>query len=445
MPKTDHRVTLTDNKVKGIKLAKLGRRFQVMDSVVPGFGVRVSDKSKTYILRTRFPGLGSATRREIGKAGDISLADARDVARRWRELARKGIDPADQDRKEREAAAVKLRTTFAAVVHDFERDKLATERKGEDAMREFRRDLLPIWGEMPITEITDLHIAALIKERGRKRNVPKFKGSGGKIAARNLLSLIKRFFRWAAAQPEYGLSRSPCLYLRASDLLGDMPRPRARVLTDDELFALWRAASRMAYPHGPAYQLLCLTALRLNEAMDAAWDEFKFREGVWEIPALRMKGKESKAQPHAVPLTKDILAVLESLPRFKGGKFLFSTTAGRTAAWIGSNVKARLDRRMLRTLKALAKMRGDDPALVTLPAFVNHDVRRTVRSRLSRLKIADEAREAVLAHARPGIKGVYDLHDYLDEKREALELWAARLREIVTPKPDNVIKLHAMA
>jgi hypothetical protein len=50
------------------------------------------------------------------------------------------------------------------------------------------------------------------------------------------------------------------------------------------------------------------------------------------------------------------------------------------------------------------------------------------------LKITEEAREAVLAHARPGIKGTYDHHHYLDEKREALELWAARLRTIVEPR-----------
>jgi hypothetical protein len=64
---------------------------------------------------------------------------------------------------------------------------------------------------------------------------------------------------------------------------------------------------------------------------------------------------------------------------------------------------------------------------------------------LSRLKVTEEAREAVLAHARPGIKGTYDLYDYLDEKREALELWATRLRSIVSPPPDNVIKLRATA
>jgi integrase len=112
---------------------------------------------------------------------------------------------------------------------------------------------------------------------------------------------------------------------------------------------------------------------------------------------------------------------------------------------MGTKAKDRLDRRMLRTLKALAKKRGEDPDGIELPHFVNHDVRRTVRSQLSRLKVTEEAREAVLAHARLGIKGTYDLHDYLDEKREALELWSARLRGIVTPKPDNVINLRATA
>ncbi len=64
---------------------------------------------------------------------------------------------------------------------------------------------------------------------------------------------------------------------------------------------------------------------------------------------------------------------------------------------------------------------------------------------MSRLKVAEEVREAILAHARPGIKKVYDVHDYRDEKREALELWAARLRAIVAPPPDNVIKFVAVA
>jgi integrase len=85
----------------------------------------------------------------------------------------------------------------------------------------------------------------------------------------------------------------------------------------------------------------------------------------------------------------------------------------------------------------LLKLTGKD----TLPDFVNHDIRRTVRTHLSALRIGEEVREAVLAHVRPGIKGVYDQHLYLEEKREALTLWNARLRSIVEPPTNNVIDL----
>jgi hypothetical protein len=100
---------------------------------------------------------------------------------------------------------------------------------------------------------------------------------------------------------------------------------------------------------------------------------------------------------------------------------------------------------MLRTLRALARSRGDDPAKVELPRWTNHDIRRTVRSNLSALRVPEEVREAVLAHVRPGIKSTYDLYDYLDEKRDALEQWARRLRSIVAPAPSNIIELRKAA
>jgi integrase len=199
----------------------------------------------------------------------------------------------------------------------------------------------------------------------------------------------------------------------------------------------------MGYPFGPAYRILMLTALRLNEVADASWSEFDLANRLWVIPASRMKAKESKARPHAVPITDDISALLKKLPRFKKGDHLFSANFGVTPVWIASVVKRRVDARMLRTLMAMARKRGDDPLSVTLPPWKNHDIRRTVRTHLSRLKIAEEAREAVLAHVRPGIKAVYDVYDYFDEKREALELWAGRLRSIVDPPPSNVVPLRS--
>jgi len=178
----------------------------------------------------------------------------------------------------------------------------------------------------------------------------------------------------------------------------------------------------------------------------AMWRDLPDDRSIWTIPKERMKGKKSgkkKARDHVVPMTDEIVALFAELPQTKKGPFLFSTTDGRVPVSFGTKVKKELDRRMLDKLRELASERGQDPEQVELPHFVNHDLRRTVRSHLSRLKIAEVAREAILAHARPGITGVYDKYDYLSEKREALELWAARLRTIVEPAPGNVVPLRS--
>jgi integrase len=76
-----------------------------------------------------------------------------------------------------------------------------------------------------------------------------------------------------------------------------------------------------------------------------------------------------------------------------------------------------------------------------LVPFRLHDIRRTVRTRLAGLRIADEVAEMIIGHGRKGIQRVYDQHSYEDEMREALALWAARLRDIVTPPPENVVRM----
>jgi integrase len=431
--------TLNDRIIRAAKSAAKGKRNEIWDTVVPGLGLRVTDTGqKTFALLARFPGsndnpktgMPNPTRRALGEYGEIGLADAREKARHWLALIREGKDPRDEEESRRRAEVRQRKNTFAHVAEDFIAEKLSTERRGKEVERDIRRDLIPALGVTPIHKISDLDVLPIIK--AKKQHAP--------AQARNLLGTARRLFAWAKDQRIYGLVANPCSDLRPAKLIGDK-RTGNRILSEDELFALWRTAKRMPYPCGPVYQTLILTALRLNEAADASWPEFDFRNRLWTIPDVRMKGKDGKARAHAVPLTEDLLQLLNSLPRFNSGEYVFSTSFGTKPVWISSKIKAELDRRMLRTLRALARRRGDDPRKVTLPAFKNHDIRRTVRSQLSRLKVAEEVREAVLAHVRPGIKGVYDLHDYLDEKREALELWAARLRSIVAPPPANVVKI----
>jgi hypothetical protein len=432
---------LTDRSIKALKAAPAGKRYEIMDVVARSMGVRVTDKGqKTFILKTRFPGGTHMTRRALGEYPAMSLEDARAKAGEWRNLIKRGQDPGIVEARERSAALKQLQTTFGAVAEAFISDKLKFERRGREAERQLRREFMPRWERLPISELTEDDVLAVISSK--KRSAP--------VQARNLLALAKRFFTWAIDQRLYGLKTSPAAGLRPGKIISGGKAKRSRILSDDELFAFWRATERLSFPAREVYQLLALAALRLNESARARRPEIDRRNQIWIIPADRMKGRNETAMPHAVPLTAEIVGVFDSLPAFTGGQFLFTTSAGAKSAWMGDKVKKKIDARMRLTLRALSRLRGGDPAHIELKPWVNHDIRRTVRTNLSRLKVSEEAREAVLAHARPGIKGTYDVHDYLDEKREALELWAARLRSIIWApyrerrvRPDNVVPLRA--
>jgi integrase len=386
-------VRLSVRKLDSLKPAPAGQRYQLMDTEVPGFGIRVTDTGQqTFILRMRFPGSSNLNRRALGDYPELSLEAAREKAREWRALVKQGKDP---------AAVEKPAATFASVAADWFAEKVRAERKAKDVEREVTKEFVAPWGKRPITGISPIDVVSLVK--AKKRTAP--------AQARNLLAHIKRLMAWAADQHVYGFTVSPIAHIKPGAIVGEKASG-TRVLTDQELAALWRAAGEMGYPYGSAYRMLILTGLRLNEVAEARWGEFDLENRLWVIDATRMKGKNHKARPHAVPLTDPVLEILQGLPRF-GGDHLFTTTFGQKPVWMGSKVKAQVDAHM-----------GNPPH------WTNHDIRRTVRSGLSRLKISEEAREAVLAHVRPGIKGTYDRYEYLDEKREALELWAARVLEI---------------
>ena len=118
------------------------------------------------------------------------------------------------------------------------------------------------------------------------------------------------------------------------------------------------------------------------------------------------------------------------MPRWNAGTFLFSRDGERPAR-VWSKDKRRIDRRMLLTLKALARVRGENPKAIKLEPFILHDLRRTVRSRLSQLRVPHEVKELVLGHGLSGLNKVYDQWTYTTEMREALEKWSALLLEIV--------------
>ena len=434
---------------------KLGH-YDTWDALVPGLGVRTSATGRrTFVLVARYPGSRNPTRRALGVYGRLTLEQARKKARDWLELIRGGIDPAVAEEADRQAARRLNAATFAAVAEDYLRFQVIgpdpaspRQRKAPEVARDFRRVFVALWGDWPVTSISRHDVLALIesiRDHGTVATLAAY-GKGGITdkapapgQARNLLGYLKTFFTWAIERGTYGLERSPCEHVKAARIIGER-RSDDRTLNDSELFAFWGATGSLGYPFGSIYRLLLLSGLRLNEVADAAWSEFDLAKGIWTIPASRMKGKNGKARPHSVPLSADVLAILGGLPRFNRGEYLFSIAEGERPVWVSNKVKRQLDARMLDILRGLARERGDDPAKVSSPAWVNHDLRRTLRSRLSELRVSSDVAEAILAHIKPGIRGVYDRYEHFDEKRHALDLWATQLRSIVQPQP-NVIEV----
>jgi integrase len=369
--------------------------------------LRVTDRgAKSFVVYRRWPGSHAPARRTIGDVKSVTLAEARDKAREWITLAERGIDPAEQQRQGKIAEQRRRQSTFKAVVEAWlMSDEVTKTRTANSLAREMRGEFVTIWGDRALTDVTASDVAAAIRA----------KATSAPAQARNLLGHLKRFFGWVVAQHAFGLEASPVAALKPDRLVGKQVI-RKRVLSDDELRALWQATDALDYPFGPLVKLLVLTGQRRSDVSDARWPEFDLAKKLWSIPAERYKTDA----PHVVPLSDDMVAILEHLPRFNRGDCVFTTSFGVRPASGFSWLKARLDKLLE------GKVAGP---------WILHDIRRTVRTNLSALPIADNVRELTIGHAQPGLHAVYDQHSYINEKRHALTLWAARLRDIVAPPP----------
>ena len=417
------RKRLTDKSIAALR--RKSARYEVQDDRAPGLAVRVSERgTKSFIMIARFPGSHNPVRRTLGEYGAMTLERARDMTREWHALIKRSVDPAHEMARQRRDAARQRSSTFAAVVEDYLAAKAPDQRRAREAERLIRYDLLPVLGDRPIGDISAADVAGLIKTI-RKRS---------QYGARNALIYTSSIFKWALSQHCYPLIANPAAGLDRENLIGKL-KSRARLLSEVELFAMWRAAERMPYPFGPLVRMLMLCGQRHADVAEATWDEFNFERREWIIPAARFKGDRDQL----VPLTDQMVT---ELPRFSRGSYLFSTTGGEKPTLFANFYSRRLAARMLRTLKALARHRGDDPAKVELPPFVMHDLRRAIRSTLPRLRVLTEISERVIGHAQPVLIGTYDKYAYADEKRAALQRWADHIEGLVTGKAeDNVVRL----
>jgi integrase len=406
---------LTAAAVDRIQAGKARR--EVLDGGCPGLYLVVQPSGvKSWVVRYRRKGRERASRsfkRTLGRASDLTLAEARDAARDVLKQVRKGEDP--RDAKAREGGA-----TVATVVEEWLlRDPGPRRRKRpkrERTVREVRRLFeveLARWRDRPVDAVTEAEWQKLVDrvaDRSESRAV-------------KLHAYLHRMLRWAASRKLVPTNTMAGVQRPA------LPASRDRVLTDDELGLAWRAAGDLRLPFGPAIQLLALTAARRDEILSLRWSEVDLAKAEVRLSGDRTKSGEART----IPLSDAAVGILKSVPRLvtageNGEKsesdFVFTTT-GRTAASGFSRAKRRIDATVVERAAAEARKAKREP--VRVAPWRLHDLRRTAATGMQRLGQRLEVIEAVLGHvggSRAGIVGVYQRHAFDDEKRAALALWA---------------------
>ncbi|WP_175492690.1 tyrosine-type recombinase/integrase [Methylocapsa palsarum] len=411
---------MTDRTLRGLKPAPAGKRTVIWDTAVPSLCVRVTDtgaasfnvmrRLKGRIIR-RMVGISWRVPFPAGQPLPYSLSDARNDARSAILDISRGIDPKAAREAAKEAETQAARETFSALAKEFLADHVSSLRSAREVEAAFKNELLPVFGKKPIAEISDVDIVRLVK--GISKDRP--------YQARHIFAYLSKFFAWAAAH-RY-VKASPFAGLKAKDLLVK-PSARLRILNDDELAALWRATAALPYPSGPFVRLLLLTGQRLREVAEMAWSEVDIDKAVWTIPADRMKADA----PHIVPLAPEAVVILKSLPRWTG-PFVFSTTGGHRPIANFSGIKEKAD-----------------ALLTNIENWRFHDLRRTMRTGLSALRIVDTVSELCIAHTQKGLHRIYDQHSYIDEKRHAFEAWGCHVVAVCEPNaPSNIIRMNVGA
>ena len=371
---------------------------------------------RSWAVRYRFGGI---TRKlTLGSYPAIGLVEARAEAAKAQDTITSGVDPIEAQRRAREEGA-RDRDLFENVVADFLR------RTGTAGGRESRRlldkEVLPRWRGHHIQDITKRDVIGLLDDL-LERSIG--------VMANRVFAAIRRIFNWAVERDIIAVSPGHGLKPPVPEVSRD------RVLGDDEIRWLWKAASDAGYPFGPIFKLLLLTGQRRSEVSRTTWREFDLDERMWSLPRERAKNDRQ----HDVFLSDQSLAVLEAVPKIEGPSGFMFTTNGRTPVTGFSRAKERFDEAMLSVARQEVVERGHDPAGIEIPDWRVHDLRRTTASGMARLGIILPVIEKVLNHISgsfAGIVGVYQRHSFADEKRVALEAWGRKIDSIVNDQPAN--------
>jgi integrase len=400
---------------------------------------------------------------EYGKKGaGITLEDAHEFqhkAKRWLSL---GLDPVEEKAKE-DAAREKARQeraeagTVADLVDEFTHRKLRAER-WDESRSEWVRDEKTKTKARKRPEAAEWLLNANLVEakldgqavgRMRARDLTRrdmvrlldgIVDRGAPVLANRTHAIVKLLFDWAAAK-----ELIPASPMAGIERPGGDETPRDRVLTADEIHTFWTKLDDavMVEPTRLALKLLLATGQRRGEITFAKWSHFDLErtrrdrgktvpDPSWTIPVELLKtshAKRKKPEPHVVPLSPLAVQLLKKLKQLTGdGAYVLPARA-----------TAKSDAPYSEAVLSRAVRENKDH--FGIEHFTPHDLRRTAASHMTRLGIPRLHVEKVLNHATGDIPEIYDRHDYIPQKREALEKWGKHLSAVIKDRDEKVVSL----
>lgn len=354
----------------------------------------------TWVFRYR---LGGKQRElTIGNYPTITLKRARELATEARAKVQQGIDVAreKQERKIWLAAA----GTVKELCEEYFRRTVEGRVSRPDIIREMLdRDLIPKLGRLWIAEVKPQDIDGMIRA---------IVDRGAPVMANRVLATTKAVFDYAIRR--HWIEQNPAAAFRRIDAGGE-EKARTRALSEDELIRLLKVlqdAGPVFSTYHLAVKLLLVTAVRVSELIEATWAEFDLdsEQPIWRLPVARIKtGKNMGGRDFTIPLPAAAVQWLREIKRTSfASDYVFParrrmgkpTMSPATLNWVMGEINHGLEH------------------------FTLHDLRRTARTHLARLGVAPHVAERCLNHKLPGINDTYDTHDYLAERRLALNALA---------------------
>jgi integrase len=371
---------------------------------------------KTFAVRFRINGRP----RKLTLDRGLTLAEARAAAAKAMVEVEKKHDPTVDKRNAKDKQRAAAENNFRAVAESYlERQGRKTEAERLRSLA-WRRQLLerlvyPTLGDRPIGAIKRNAVIELLDkiEDGKLFHAETKKPiRGGATMAHSTLAIVRAIMNWHAVRDED--YRSPIV--RGMGRIKPRKRKRERVLTDNELRAIWKTAeARGGDPFGALLRFLLLTAARRGEGAGLTWDEFD--DARWTLPARRNKVKLDLIRP----LSTAARALLASRPRIEDCPYVF--TYGKKPVATFSQSKDEFD------------------GACGVSGWTLHDLRRTARTLMSRAGVNPDHAERCLGHVMPGIRDNYDRHEFYEEKRIAFEALAAQIDRIVNPV-ENIVPMR---